>query len=295
LKGKALMKHQKISATLSITLLLIAASSVVSCASASRKASNLQTQETGAPNEGGGQVFQANSNNANQNIAANDSAQSDADTVVSSPVNNDNHEWTMEEMLLAQPMPMSQEERDFIFKNKSVQKIQEWNLADFTTYAAHPIGKRELQNEGTRWADIRKMVRAQASFGRDFLAGKASKPSPPPASALPPEPAPPEQPAATGDGNSSQPGASSPGYAGDDGGGGTPSMGLNRIKDPLTVLLGKEGAFTGAQAEKTLNELKSCRSDISKACKELDEIKKEAAKRNLTQVFENAINAVSWD
>lgn len=290
------MKHQKISATLSITLLLVAASSVVSCASAPRKASNPQAQETGAHNEGGGQVFQNSSNYADQNIATNNgSIQSDADTVVSSPVNNDHHEWTMEEMLLAQPMPMSQEERDFIFKNKSIQKIQEWTLPDFTTYAAHPIGKRELRNEGTRWADIRKMVRAQANFGRDFLAGKASKPSPPPASALPPEPIPPEQPEAPGDGNSSQPGASSPGYVGDDGGGGTPSMGLNRIKDPLTVLLGKEDAFTGAQAEKTLNELKSCRSDISKACKELDAIKKEAAKRNLTEAFENAINGVSWD
>jgi hypothetical protein len=214
----------------------------------------------------------------------------------------------MEEMLLAQPMPMSGEEREFVFSHKSVQKLQEWSLKDYLDYTSVPLGRQQIWAEGQRWLGIRKMVRAQAEFTRNFLAGKASKPKPLPKVSRPQEataePAvePNEQSdSATSPGASA--GASSPGYAGDDGGSGggsdsssgTPSMNLADNNSSEDLFLTNQSVLTGAQAESTFNQLKKLRTDISTHCTEIEELKKKAAQRKLTKKLEDAVNSVNWD
>jgi hypothetical protein len=221
----------------------------------------------------------------------------------------------MEEMLLAQPMPMSGEEREFVFSHKSVQKLQEWSLKDYLDYTNVPLGRQQIWAEGQRWIGIRKMVRAQSEFMRSFLAGKASKPKPLPKGSRPKEAT--SEPAVepTNQGNSeassgsnagssdpgdTSPGASSPGYAGDDGGGSysngvTPSMNLAENNSPEDLFLSNQSVLTGAQAESTFNQLKKLRTDISTYCTEIEELKKKAAQRKLTKKLDDAVNSVSWD
>ncbi len=247
------------------------------------------------------------------------SSTSDPDSVtVSHTADGPAHEWTMEEMLLAQPMPMSGEEREFVFSHKSVQKLQEWSLKDYLDYTSVPLGRQQIWAEGQRWLSIRKMVRAQAEFTRNFLAGKASKPKPLPKISRPQEAAadtaaePNEQSdsatssgASAGSSNagSTSPGASSPGYAGDDGGSGggsdsssgTPSMNLAENNSSEDLFLTNQSVLTGAQAESTFNRLKKLRTDISTYCTEIEELKKKAAQRKLTKKLDDAVNSVSWD
>jgi hypothetical protein len=214
----------------------------------------------------------------------------------------------MEEMLLAQPMPMSGEEREFVFSHKSVQKLHEWSLKDYLDYTNVPLGRQQIWAEGQRWLSIRKMVRAQAEFTRNFLAGKANKPKPlPKVSKLQKNEAdtaaePSEQDnSSTLSGASA--GASSPGYAGDDGGGGadsgssggTPSMNLAENNSAEDLFLSNQSVLTGAQAESTFNQLKKLRTDISKYCTEIEELKKKVAQRKLTKKLDEAVNTVSWD
>lgn len=225
-------------------------------------------------------------------------------------------------MLLAQPMPMSGEEREFIFSHKSVQKLQEWSLKDYLDYTNVPLGRQQIWAEGQRWLSIRKMVRAQAEFTRNFLAGKASKPKPLPMVSRPKEgeAEPPAQSteqdnsqtssgasagsnSAGAGGNSAgsnSAGASSPGYAGDDGGGGgssngTPSMNLAANNTAEDLFLSNQCVLTGAQAESTFNQLKKLRTDISTCCTEIEELRKKAAQRKLTKKLDDAVNSVSWD
>ena len=314
------MNNRQIALALSLTILIGLAAAVTSCSKAeSRKAVSLnEGAQTGnqSGNQSGNQESTMESNvdpKTNSTI----SSSSDPDSVtVSHTAEGPAHELTMEEMLLAQPMPMSGEEREFVFSHKSVQKLHEWNLKDYLDYTSVPLGRQQIWAEGQRWLSIRKMVRAQAEFTRNFLAGKANKPKPLPKVSRPQEPsadtvADPnvqneqneQNDSSTSSGTnagSANAGVSSPGYAGDDGGGsdsssGTPSMNLEQHNSSEDLFLSNQSVLTGAQAENTFNQLKKLRTDISTYCTELEELKKKAAQRKLTKKLEDAINSVSWD
>ncbi len=96
---------------------------------------------------------------------------SDPDTAVSSGPLNDHHEWTQEEMLLAKPMPETQEERDFVFKHKAAESIRTWTLGEFQDYTNSPMGRSQMLQEGRRWVSIKATLKEQLALGQDFLAG----------------------------------------------------------------------------------------------------------------------------
>lgn len=95
---------------------------------------------------------------------------SSGDTV-SVNATGDNHEWTQEEMLLARPMPMSKEERDFVFSHKAPETIRTWSAEDFDLYVNDPIGAQQIFSEGQRWIDLRKMLIVQVRAGKNLLYG----------------------------------------------------------------------------------------------------------------------------
>lgn len=209
------------------------------------------------------------------------------------------HEWTREEMLLAQPMPMSGEERDFVFNHKSVQKLNEWTYKDYQDYVASPIGRQILFGEGQRWIDIRMMLCAQAQFAEDFVAGKVKAPQP-----LPERPE--RRKSLTDDetqegedmqpgsaGSSSAPGASQGSPGEDDGGERRMNLRENLSDDELFLKDAK--ALTGADSETLFNKLKALREDISTCCKRLDKATEEAKKKGLAQALENHLSAVLWE
>lgn len=100
-----------------------------------------------------------------------DSPVSSGDTVSVNATGND-HEWTQEEMLLARPMPMSQEERDFVFAHKAPETIKTWSAQDFDQYVSNPIGAQQIFSEGQRWIELRKMLLAQVRAGKQLLYGQ---------------------------------------------------------------------------------------------------------------------------
>lgn len=346
------MNNNQIALAWSLTILFVTAAAVTSCANAESRKPVSANESTKNGNkertmESNADSSSSSSDNSSSSLSSSLSSSSrsstdptaitgtssttDPDSVtVSHTADGPAHEWTMEEMLLAQPMPMSGEEREFIFSHKSVQKLQEWSLKDYLDYTNVPLGRQQIWAEGQRWLSIRKMVRAQAEFTRNFLAGKASKPKPlpmvyrpkegdaePPAQSTEQDNSPTSSGAIAGSNNagsngagSDSAGASSPGYAGDagdagdDGGGGegeggssngTPSMNLAANNTAEDLFLSNQSVLTGAQAESTFNQLKKLRTDISTYCTEIEELRKKAAQRKLTKKLDDAVNSVSWD
>ncbi|MDP3506573.1 MAG: hypothetical protein Q8T09_01155 [Candidatus Melainabacteria bacterium] len=96
---------------------------------------------------------------------------SDPDTVVSSGPLDDHHQWTQEEMLLARPMPETQEERDFVSRHKAAESIRTWTLGEFQDYTNSPMGRILMLQEGRRWVSIKATLKEQLALGQDFLAG----------------------------------------------------------------------------------------------------------------------------
>jgi hypothetical protein len=79
-------------------------------------------------------------------------------------------EWTLERMLLATPMPMTGEERSFLFKHPPLEQLQSWKQADFDQYIADPLGLKHAAEEGVRWRGLSAMLKRQATSGSKFLA-----------------------------------------------------------------------------------------------------------------------------
>lgn len=239
-----------------------------------------------------------------QNQAETVSSDDDTSGVVSHTPTEPPHEFTREEMLLAQPMPMSGEERDFVFKHKSVQKLNEWTYKDYKDYVSSAIGRQTLFGEGQRWIDIHMMLRAQAQFAEDFVAGKVKAPQPLPA--RPERRKQLQDNAVTGDGDgdnsnqsgaagdSSAPGASA-GYPGDDGGGQPGSMNLRENMSDDELFLKNSSDLNGADGEALFKKLKALRAEISTCCKRLDAATSEAKKKGLGQALENHMSAVDWE
>jgi hypothetical protein len=83
-------------------------------------------------------------------------------------------EWTMEEMLLARPMGMSGEERDFDFSHKAPETIGSWTLPQFQEYLNTAMGKRSMFSEWRRWNSLNHMLAGQLAAGKAFMAGKGT-------------------------------------------------------------------------------------------------------------------------
>lgn len=103
---------------------------------------------------------------------AGSSGNSDPNGTVSTVVNptEGEYEWTLERMLLATPMPMTGEERDFLFKHPALEQILGWKLSDFEKYTADPLGLKHAAEEGVRWRDLCAMLKRQSKAGAKFFA-----------------------------------------------------------------------------------------------------------------------------
>ena len=128
----------------------------------------------GSPGSPGGNPgIPGNNNGTVQSISspANPSGPGNPDDVVSSVVNPNEpaFEWTLERMLLATPMPMTQEERDFLFKHKPLEQIRDWTQDQFNAYVAEPLGVRQAAQEGIRWRDLVNMLEKQHKAGAKVL------------------------------------------------------------------------------------------------------------------------------
>jgi len=85
-------------------------------------------------------------------------------------------EWTLEEMLLATPMPMTQEERDFLHTHPSLDGIRKWSNAEFEKYISSPLGQKHLAEEAWRWRDLAGMLNHQVAAASRIL-GKPALPA----------------------------------------------------------------------------------------------------------------------
>jgi hypothetical protein len=102
------------------------------------------------------------------------------DQTVSSVVNPTEpaFEWTLERMLLATPMPMTQEERDFLFKHPALEKIRDWTEEQFNSYVSSDLGTRQAAQEGVRWRELVVMLKKQQFAAASFLKKKLGKKDP---------------------------------------------------------------------------------------------------------------------
>lgn len=102
---------------------------------------------------------------------------SDQDGTVSSGVNPTEpaFEWTLERMLLATPMPMTKEERDFLWSHPAIEKIREWNQGQFDDYVSTELGLRQAGQEGYRWRELVVMLKKQQIAAAGVLKRKLTK------------------------------------------------------------------------------------------------------------------------
>ncbi len=197
---------------------------------------------------------------SNTSNSSGTSVSSGADTVVSSGPLDDHHEWTQEEMLLARPMPMSQEERDFAFKNKAPESIRTWTLGEFQDFTKTAMGRNQMLQEGRRWVAIRTALKQQLVLGQDFLAGGGHGKS------------------KKGRSKSSQPGQNGASVDG-------------KAKEIIPEFLSDEGVFEGAESATTFDRLKECRQDITDLCRSIDGVKKTASKRGRLEAIEQYMSS----
>jgi len=101
----------------------------------------------------------------------------DPNATVSSGVNPNEpaFEWTLERMLLATPMPMTQEERKFLSSHPPLEKIRNWTDKQFEEYISGELGLRQAAQEGYRWRELVEMLRKQQTAGASLLKKKLSK------------------------------------------------------------------------------------------------------------------------
>lgn len=106
------------------------------------------------------------------------SGSGDSNGTVSSVVNPNEgaFEWTLERMLLATPMPMTGEERSFLFKHPPLEQLLGWKQADFDQYIADPLGLKHAAEEGVRWRGLSAMLKRQATAGARFFGDKNEAP-----------------------------------------------------------------------------------------------------------------------
>jgi hypothetical protein len=274
-------------------------------------------------------VLKTDAQNADAQNATNDIS---ANGVVTHMNTDPPHEWTMEEMLLAEPMPMSAEGRGFASGTKQLQTIRDWSLADFEKYVGVAMGKQHAIETATRWMSLRRMLRTQVGVSKAFLSGKppaspskdstartspaveshpapdrdagtgsdsagAQRPQPGASSGAAggsaPSAAGGSAPSAAGGSAPSAAGGSAPGSAGGSAPG-SPGMETDNPFEPASMSRYKhltiqgvatgdfvvtDAAFSHERIEKTFNDLKECRQNISDLCRQLEKLKADAKKK----------------
>jgi hypothetical protein len=84
-------------------------------------------------------------------------------------------QWTLERMLLASPMPMTAEGRNFLSTHPNLDKVRTWNDAECEKYLDSDYAKQHVAEEACRWRNIAQMLETQVTRGSSFL----GKPVPP--------------------------------------------------------------------------------------------------------------------
>ena len=75
-------------------------------------------------------------------------------------------------MLLARPMGMSGEEREFDSTHKAPETLRSWTLSEFNDYVKSPLGQQSMLGEGQRWISTSNMLRKQVAFATAYVTGK---------------------------------------------------------------------------------------------------------------------------
>ncbi len=78
-------------------------------------------------------------------------------------------EWTLERMLLAQPMPMTAEGRSFLNTHPSLDGIRTWDDAKFDAYLDSDYAKQHMSEEALRWRELAVMLEGQSARGSKVL------------------------------------------------------------------------------------------------------------------------------
>lgn len=100
---------------------------------------------------------------------AQDQGSKDGRTVSHNASSDPQFQWTLERMLLAQPMPMTQEGRAFISTHPSLDGIRTWNEAQFDKYLDSDYARRQVAEETSRWCQIARTLESQLTRGSIFL------------------------------------------------------------------------------------------------------------------------------
>ncbi len=92
------------------------------------------------------------------------------------------YEWTLERMLMATPMPLTGEERNFLASHPPLPEIRSWTLDTFKKYTCSAVGRSHTAQEAARWRDTARMLRRQVAAAGKLLgepgntaAGKINK------------------------------------------------------------------------------------------------------------------------
>ncbi len=78
-------------------------------------------------------------------------------------------EWTLERMLLAQPMPMTAEGRTFLSTHPNLDGIRDWDEAKFNKYLDSDYAKQHVAEEAVRWRDLATMLEGQLVRGSKLI------------------------------------------------------------------------------------------------------------------------------
>jgi hypothetical protein len=100
---------------------------------------------------------------------AKDTISEDGLTVSHDASNDPAFEWTLERMLLAVPMPMTEEGRKFMNTHKSLDSIRDWSEGKFNAYLDSDYARTHVAEEAVRWRDLAKMLEGQATRGSKLL------------------------------------------------------------------------------------------------------------------------------
>lgn len=111
---------------------------------------------------------------------AKDTVSQDGLTVSHDASNDPPFEWTLERMLLAVPMPMTQEGRKFLTTHPSLENVREWNAAQFDKYLDSDYALQHVAEESVRWRDLAHMLEGQIERGSKFLQKEPPSTSKPP-------------------------------------------------------------------------------------------------------------------
>lgn len=111
---------------------------------------------------------------------AKDTVSEDGLTVSHDASNDPPFEWTLERMLLAVPMPMTQEGRKFLNTHPSLDNVRDWDIAQLDKYLDSDYALQHVAEEAVRWRDLARMLEGQIERGSKFLQKESSITNKPP-------------------------------------------------------------------------------------------------------------------